>query len=112
MRVNQMKIKEVTPDDYRATKVAINQSKYRRIEVDKRTFSCVVCITTLKPHKKVYTDGSDKMNTSEVVTLYGYYLNNCVYINTNNKYYKYRVKKVGVNQDNLMFQILGLATPF
>lgn len=77
-------------------KKVINQYKFARISENAQTMVCNVYFTI---------DG-------EAITGTGLYLNKKVYFVNAAGYYSYSVKEVGMNADNLAFQLLYLANPF
>lgn len=77
-------------------KKVINKYKFKRVSEDVQTMVCNV----------YFTRGGDCFTGT------GLYLNKKVYIATDTGYYSYSVKDVGMNADNLCFQLLYLANPF
>lgn len=77
-------------------KKVINQYKFTRVSEDAHTMVCSVYLTR----------GGDYFTGT------GLYLNKKLYIATDTGYYSYSVKDVGMNADNLCFQLLYLANPF
>lgn len=77
-------------------KKVINKYKFKRVLNNLDTMDCNV----------YFTRGGDCFTGT------GLYLNKKVYIATATGYYSYSVKDVGMNADNLCFQLLYLTTPF
>lgn len=77
-------------------KKVINKYKFKRVSDNAQTMVCNVYFTI----------------GGEAFTGTGIYLNKKVYFVNAAGYYSYSVKDVGMNADNLCFQLLYLANPF
>ena len=93
-------------------KTVISKHKYSRIASNNSSYLCSVAITLLSVHTEKTQEGVCKYHTSKTYSIIGYYLNKCVYIKHEGEYYKYRVRSIGANKENLRYQLIGLATPF
>ena len=78
------------------SKKVINQHKFKRISDNTKTMICNVYFT----------------KDDECFGGTGLYLSGCVYFTNPSGYYKYSVRNVGANKDNLAYQLLHLANPF
>ena len=77
-------------------KKVINKYKFKRVREDAQTMVCQVYI----------------IRGGEVISGQGVYLNKKVYFCDGISYYSYSTKEVGMNADNMAFQLLYSATPF
>lgn len=77
-------------------KKTINKHKFKRINWNPNTFVCNVYFT----------------KDDECFGGTGLYLSGWVYFVNASGYYAYKVRDIGVNKDNLAYQLLHLANPF